>query len=164
MEPIDKQHFWNNKILKWEKDKYSIPKSKLGRFFDVNQSLKKRQQIAKNILKHNVRGRTILEIGCGTARLLHSIFEAGATKYIGIDISKKAVQAGQKNAKELKVERFAEFYQLDKSLIEKVDSTTFTQPAKRPAKTGFIIEKAHLELGYIPHTFTEGLTILSKQL
>jgi len=58
----------------------------------------------------------------------------------------------------------AEFYQLDKSLIEKVDSTTFTQPAKRPAKTGFIIEKAHRELGYIPHTFTEGLAILSKQL
>ena len=41
MEPIDKKHFWNNKILKWEKDKYSIPKSKIGRFFDVNQSLKK---------------------------------------------------------------------------------------------------------------------------
>ncbi|MDA0193446.1 MAG: NAD(P)-dependent oxidoreductase [Bacteroidetes bacterium] len=58
----------------------------------------------------------------------------------------------------------AEFFQLDKSLIEKVDSTTFTQPAKRPAKTGFIIEKARLDLGYVPSTFTEGLAILAKQL
>ena len=122
MEPIDKQHFWNNKILKWEKDKYSDPKSKLGRFFDVNQSLKKRQQIAKNILKQNAMERTVLEIGCGTARLLHSVFEAGATKYIGIDISKKAIQEGQKNARELKIERFTEFYHLDVNALNNINN------------------------------------------
>ena len=122
MEPIDKQHFWNNKILKWENDKYRIPKSKLGRFFDVNQSLKKRQQIAENILKHNVKGRNVLEIGCGTSRLLHSVFEAGATEYIGIDISKKAIQEGQKKAKELKVEKFTEFYQLDTNALSSINN------------------------------------------
>lgn len=51
----------------------------------------------------------------------------------------------------------ADYLQLDKSLIEKVDASIFTQPAKRPAKTGFIIDKAKLELGYDPLSFKEGL-------
>lgn len=58
----------------------------------------------------------------------------------------------------------AEFFNLDKSLIVPADSTTFTQPAKRPAKTGFIIDKAKSELGYEPHSFKEGLAVLAKQI
>ena len=51
----------------------------------------------------------------------------------------------------------ADYLHLDKSLMEKVDASVFTQSAKRPAKTGFIIDKAKLELGYAPLSFTEGL-------
>ncbi|MBS1489437.1 MAG: SDR family oxidoreductase [Bacteroidetes bacterium] len=58
----------------------------------------------------------------------------------------------------------AEFFKLNKSLIRQTDSTKFTQPAKRPAKTGFIIDKAKRELGYQPHSFKEGLSILAGQL
>jgi dTDP-4-dehydrorhamnose reductase len=53
---------------------------------------------------------------------------------------------------------------LDKSLINQTDSTLFTQPAKRPMKTGFVIEKAKNQLGYRPKTFREGISILAKQL
>jgi dTDP-4-dehydrorhamnose reductase len=31
-------------------------------------------------------------------------------------------------------------------------------------RTGFIIDKAKKELGYAPHSFTEGLAVLDKQL
>lgn len=58
----------------------------------------------------------------------------------------------------------ADFFKLDKSLIVVADSSTFTQVAKRPAKTGFIIEKAKRELGYNPHSFKEGLAILARQI
>jgi dTDP-4-dehydrorhamnose reductase len=51
----------------------------------------------------------------------------------------------------------AEFLRLDANYIEKVDASTFTQPGKRPAKTGFNIEKARKELGYEPLSFDEGL-------
>ncbi len=51
----------------------------------------------------------------------------------------------------------ADYLHLDKSVMEKVDASVFTQSAKRPAKTGFIIDKAKLELGYAPLSFTEGL-------
>src|SRR5687768_11452213 len=60
--------------------------------------------------------------------------------------------------------RTAEYFKLDKSLIRATDSTKFVQPAKRPLKTGFIIDKARKELGYEPHSFEEGLQLLAKQI
>jgi dTDP-4-dehydrorhamnose reductase len=58
----------------------------------------------------------------------------------------------------------AAFFKLDSSLIKPVDSTIFTQPARRPLKTGFVIEKARKELGYEPHSFEEGLRLVAAQL
>ena len=58
----------------------------------------------------------------------------------------------------------ADYFGLDKSLINQTDSTLFTQPAKRPMKTGFVIEKAKNQLGFRPKTFREGISILAKQL
>jgi dTDP-4-dehydrorhamnose reductase len=58
----------------------------------------------------------------------------------------------------------ADFFRLDKSLIKQTDSTQFKQPAARPPKTGFIIDKARKELGYQPRSFAEGLTLLAKQI
>jgi dTDP-4-dehydrorhamnose reductase len=53
---------------------------------------------------------------------------------------------------------------LDKSLINPVKSETINQPAKRPPRTGFIIDKAKKTLGYTPRTFEEGLAVLDQQL
>jgi dTDP-4-dehydrorhamnose reductase len=58
----------------------------------------------------------------------------------------------------------AEHFKLDKSLIKPANSNTFKQVAARPLKTGFIINKAKRALGYQPHTFKEGLTLLASQL
>lgn len=60
--------------------------------------------------------------------------------------------------------RTAEYFKLDKSLINATDSSKFKQPALRPPKTGFIIEKARKDLGYEPHSFEEGLAVLVEQL
>lgn len=58
----------------------------------------------------------------------------------------------------------AKFFGLDSSLIKAADSSTFTQPARRPPKTGFIITKAKTELGYQPHSFLQGLEMVNQQL
>jgi dTDP-4-dehydrorhamnose reductase len=58
----------------------------------------------------------------------------------------------------------ADYFKLDKSLISLTDSTKFTQPAKRPPRTGFIIDKARTDLGYEPRSFAEGLAVLESQL
>lgn len=60
--------------------------------------------------------------------------------------------------------RTAEFFKLDKSLIKETDSTRFTQPARRPPRTGFIIDKARRDLKYEPHSFEEGLRVMAAQL
>lgn len=58
----------------------------------------------------------------------------------------------------------AEFFGLDQTFIQQADSSTFTQPAKRPPKTGFVIEKAQRQVGYDPQTFKEGIAVLARQM
>lgn len=60
--------------------------------------------------------------------------------------------------------KVAAHFRLDASLITRTDSQHFKQPAVRPLKTGFIIDKARKELGYQPHSFEEGLGIVERQL
>lgn len=62
------------------------------------------------------------------------------------------------------VYRVADFYGLDKSIITPIKSASLNQAAKRPAKTGFVLDKAINDLGYSPCTFEEGLAILDHQL
>lgn len=58
----------------------------------------------------------------------------------------------------------ADYFGLDKSYINPVSSEELNQPAKRPAKTGFILDKAIRDLDYKPHSLKEGLDIISEQL
>ena len=53
--------------------------------------------------------------------------------------------------------RTANYLGLNSSLINRVTEANFKQPAKRPAVTGFNIDKAKKELDYHPHSFEEGL-------
>ena len=58
----------------------------------------------------------------------------------------------------------ARHFQLDNKYIKRANSSTFSQPAKRPPKTGFIIDKAATKLGYKPHSFEQGIEIIANQV
>jgi dTDP-4-dehydrorhamnose reductase len=58
----------------------------------------------------------------------------------------------------------ADYFRLDKSFITRADSSTFTQPAKRPPRTGFVLDKARRVLKYAPHSFEEGIAVLAGQI
>lgn len=58
----------------------------------------------------------------------------------------------------------ANFFNLDMSTMTEVDGSSFSQTAKRPPKTGFILDKAIKDLGYNPRSFDEGIAFLAKQL
>ena len=62
------------------------------------------------------------------------------------------------------VERVADFWHLDKSPIRQVSSASLNQTARRPAKTGFILDKSIADLAYNPRSFEEGLAIVAGQL
>ena len=58
----------------------------------------------------------------------------------------------------------ADYFKLDKSLISKADSTTFSQPAKRPPRTGFDLSKSQQVLDYQPVSFIKGIEVLAGQI
>jgi dTDP-4-dehydrorhamnose reductase len=58
----------------------------------------------------------------------------------------------------------ARVFDLDESLVRPTDSKTFTQPASRPPRTGFIVLKAETELGFRPRPLTAALAHLGRRL
>lgn len=62
------------------------------------------------------------------------------------------------------VEKVADHWKLDKSIISPIKSASLNQAATRPERTGFVLQKSIQELGYNPHSFTEGLQIVENQL
>ncbi len=58
----------------------------------------------------------------------------------------------------------ADYFGLDKKFIHPITTAELKQPAKRPLKTGFIIDKAERELDFHPRTIEEGIAIVAKQL
>lgn len=61
-------------------------------------------------------------------------------------------------------QKVADYYKLDKKLINPSKSADIKQPAKRPPRTGFIIDKARSVLGYNPHSFEEGIKLMEEQI
>ncbi|UKT62630.1 SDR family oxidoreductase [Pedobacter mucosus] len=62
------------------------------------------------------------------------------------------------------VQKVADYWGFNKSIIKEVSSVNLNQTAKRPMKTGFILDKVVSDLGYNPHSFEEGLAIVSEQI
>jgi dTDP-4-dehydrorhamnose reductase len=62
------------------------------------------------------------------------------------------------------VAEVADYWKLNKGLINEVSGKTLNQKAKRPGKTGFDLSKSIAELGYNPHSFRQGLELLDAQI
>ncbi len=62
------------------------------------------------------------------------------------------------------VRRVAKFYGLDQSNIHETSSASLNQAAKRPPRTGFVLDKAKKDLNYSPLSLEEGMAILDAQL
>lgn len=62
------------------------------------------------------------------------------------------------------VRRIARYFKLSEDMIVETNSNNLNQAAKRPPRTGFVLDKAIRELNYNPHSFEEGLAVVEKQL
>src|SRR5690606_11075283 len=58
----------------------------------------------------------------------------------------------------------ADYWKLDKSLIQSISAADIGQQDNRPKETGFIIDKAKRELGFRPTAFRESLSIIDQQI
>ncbi len=62
------------------------------------------------------------------------------------------------------VKRVAKHFGLNDAQLSEISSSSLNQAAKRPPKTGFVLDKAMNDLGYDPHSFEEGLSIVDQQI
>jgi dTDP-4-dehydrorhamnose reductase len=58
----------------------------------------------------------------------------------------------------------ANYWNLDKSLVNSIKTSSLNQTAKRPAKTKLNINKAIQQFNYQPKSFREGLALVDEQL
>lgn len=87
------------------------------------------------------------------------------TRGIELVISKKATGTWHISGDELYTPyqmaiAAADYFGWNKTMITPVTAETFSQPGKRPARTGFTIDKAKKELGFIPGSFKSNLSNL----
>lgn len=62
------------------------------------------------------------------------------------------------------VQRVGRYFGLDTSVVNPIKSDSLGQPAKRPPRTGFVLDKARRDLGYAPRGLEQGLAVLAGQL
>lgn len=62
------------------------------------------------------------------------------------------------------VRKVADYWSLDQSIISEISSESLNQSAKRPTKTGFLLDKTIKELDYKPHSFEAGLKLVDEQM
>lgn len=101
---VDPKAFWEDKILTWEKGRYAAPAatgSIMERIADASsRSLRYRIKIGVELLAPHVKGKSVLEIGCGSGIIAQGLIDAGATRYRGFDIAENAIIAAQKRKAE----------------------------------------------------------------
>jgi len=60
--------------------------------------------------------------------------------------------------------RIADYFNLNKNLITPIFTEELNQAARRPLKSGLWTLKAETELGYKPHSITESLSVIKREL
>jgi SAM-dependent methyltransferase len=92
---VDPKAFWEDKILTWEKgrnDTKGATGSILERITDAaSNSLRYRIQVGVELLAPYVKGKSVLEVGCGSGLIAQKFIDAGAIRYRGFDIAENRI-------------------------------------------------------------------------
>jgi SAM-dependent methyltransferase len=93
MPPTDlTQTYWEKKILRWERMRYST----LARFHPFAWSVRRRLLGAANLVRAQIpQGSSVLELGCGSGYFARLI-ESHVSRYLGIDVATNAISLAQK--------------------------------------------------------------------
>jgi SAM-dependent methyltransferase len=100
---MDSKQYWDKKIIDWEDSmRKGADVSLIERLAaSFRKHLCYRSAIAMDLLIPQVKGKTVLDLGCGSGFFSFALYErAGPQRITGIDISPKAVGRAQAIAKE----------------------------------------------------------------
>ena len=94
--------FWNARILGWEESRYApaavAPTLLEGIAARASSSVRFRLHAAVALLAPHLRGRRVVELGCGSGLLAQKLMALGAAGYLGIDISPVAIARARERA------------------------------------------------------------------
>lgn len=109
---IDPKQFWEEKILEWERGRYTekTSTSLLEHLADQSSSsLRFRIEAAGKALAPFVEGKRVVEIGCGSGILAEAIVASGADAYVGYDIAENAIDEACQRAEQVGIAEKTEF-------------------------------------------------------
>jgi putative methylase len=106
----------------------------------------------------DIVGKTVVELGCGTARLAIGAALLGAKEVFGVDVDAAAVRVAQKNAETLGVKETVQFIVADLDVVEGNFDTVLQNPPfgvqRKRADRRFIAKS--LELSRAIYSFHKG--------
>ena len=94
---INAKDFWEKKIIGWEDGRYhniEATDAVEGLADKASNSLRFRMKTALRLLAPHVAGKTVVEIGCGSALLAEELIALGAKSYLGYDFAEVALRRG----------------------------------------------------------------------
>ncbi len=118
---MNNKEYWDNKIIEWE-DSLSRHKrvpviERLASRFRA--PLVVRRELCLQLLKRYAKGKTIVELGCGSGFFaLRAFKEAQPKKIIGIDISPNAIARANKVKQDFRIKNEVTFKVSDASAVE----------------------------------------------
>lgn len=96
MTESEPKQFWEKKILKWEKARYSP----WLWFYPVSWTVRSRLQGAREVIRRRLpAGSSIMELGCGSGYLAQDLI-GRCTQYFGVDIALNAIEAARERVKD----------------------------------------------------------------
>lgn len=102
----DPRNFWEDKIIQWEDSRYRYPskgRSLTEQFVGFfSHSLRSRMDIAEKLIFPHIKGKRVVELGCGSGILAEEFIQAGAEEYLGFDIAENAIQSAYKKMSQSK--------------------------------------------------------------
>lgn len=99
----DQQAYWEAKILGWEASTYTQSGRSSQSLLDriaapFRVILRRRMDVAVELIKDRLKEKTVVDCGCGTGAFLARLLPYGPKRLIGVDIARPAIEIAERVA------------------------------------------------------------------
>jgi len=121
----DQKDYWEKKIVGWEDTIYSQKKSLKSSILEKAASrfrgiLKKRMSVAESLIAPHLKGKIVMDLGCGSAVLIQKLIKYKPKQIIGIDIAEPAIELAKNKFKDFKAAKAIKFICADVRKDQKI--------------------------------------------
>lgn len=122
----DLKDFWEETIKDWDANRHGANKKAMPLLYRLTHTpsaaVRFRKHVVLEHLKEHVKGKRVIELGCGTGRISQQIIECGAISYLGYDIADNAVAMAQQSIENSSTDGRIRFQQSDIGELPPLDA------------------------------------------